>query len=361
LHIILFFKLQASSFKPTMMMKISLIAFAALLFIFDTSQGFTVGHDGRNIASPMASATWTTWMASVATNGETTAATVNGEIDPKTFTSAPLKTYMEDIDAYGVMWHTNYLQAYDRAIHLTLPPAHIIADAINVLDYPDWSIVRVNTQRFKAALRLGDEYVVSGELQSRDGDVEDVWALTMYKSDDPSVVYNTATVTVARPHHDDPQAMFPNPEPFDVKTVGSFNYQIYRDEFAAHLASHIPLTSAMNIMERSRTNQLGGPDLLRKMKEEDGIVWYVVSVKDLCLVRMDEPCVPGQQVASELGVVAKRRGMILDIYHTLVLPTADGGVIRMAQGKVSIMAVNEKLGKPTANIPKWCLELLDLA
>jgi hypothetical protein len=41
--------------------------------------------------------------------------------------------------------------------------------------------------------------------------------------------------------------------------------------------------------------------------------------------------------------------------------TADGGVTRMAQGKVSIMAVNEKLGKPTANIPKWCLEKLGLA
>lgn len=299
-------------------------------------------------------------MVSVATNGETTAATVSGETDPKTFTSAPVKTYMEDIDAYGVMWHVNYLQAYDRALYLTLPPARTIADAINVLDYPDWSIVRVNTQRFKAALRLGDEYVVSGELQSRDGDVEDVWSLIMYKADDPSVVYNTATVTVARPQ-DDPQAMFPNPETFDVKTVGSYNYQTYRDEFAAHLASHISLTSAMNIMERSRTNQLGGPDLLLKMKEEDGVVWYVVSVEDLCLVRMDTPCVPGQQVASELGVVAKRRGMILDIHHTLVLPTADGGVARIAQGKVSIMAVNEKLGKPTANIPKWCLEKLGLA
>jgi acyl-CoA thioesterase FadM len=115
---------------------------------------------------------------------------VNGETDPTTSTSAPAKAYMEDIDAYGVMWHVNYLQAYDRALHLTLPPAHTIADAINVLDYPDWSIVRVNTQRFKAALRgLGDEYVVSGELQSRNGDVEDVWALTIYKSDDPSVVF----------------------------------------------------------------------------------------------------------------------------------------------------------------------------
>jgi acyl-CoA thioesterase FadM len=342
-----------------MMMTISLIAFAAL-FISNPCRGFTVGRNGRNIATPMASTTSTTWMASVTTNGDAAAAIVNGETDQPTFTSAPTKTYMEDIDAYGVMWHVNYLQAYDRALHLTLPPAHTIADAINVLDYPDWSIVRVNTQRFKAALRLGDEYVVSGELQSRNGDVEDVWALTIYKSDDPSVVYNTATVTVARPQ-DDPQAMFPNPEPFDVKTVGSYKYQIYRDEFAAHLASHIPLTSAMNIMERSRTNQLGGPDLLLKMKEEDGIVWYVVSAEDLCLVRMDKQCVPGQQVASELGIVAKRRGMILDIHHTLVLLTADGGVTRMAQGKVSIMAVNEKLGKPTANIPKWCLEKLGLA
>jgi acyl-CoA thioesterase FadM len=350
-------------------MKITLIAFATL-FVPDRCQGFTVGCNGRNIASPSpcpmarASTTWRTWMTSAATNCGATAAIVNRETDPHTFTSAPVKTYMEDIDAYGVMWHVNYLQAYDRALHLTLPPTHTIADAINVLDYPDWSIVRVNTQRFKAALRLGDEYVVSGELQSRNGhvdvDVEDVWALTMYKSDDPSVVYNTATVTVARPH-DNPQAMFPNPEPFHVKTVGSYNYQIHRDEFAAHLPSHIPLTSAMNIMERSRTNQLGGPDLLRKMKEEDGIIWYVVSAEDLCLVRMDKPCVPGQHVASELGVVAKRRGMILDIHHTLMLTTADGGVTRMAQGKVSIMAVNEKLGKPTANIPKWCLEKLGLA
>jgi hypothetical protein len=62
-------------------------------------------------------------------------------------------------------------------------------------------------------------------------------------------------------------------------------------------------------------------------------------------------CTNGQTLCSgatsgvELGVVAKRRGMILDTYHTLVLPTADGGVTRMAQGKVNIMAVNEKVGK----------------
>jgi hypothetical protein len=70
-----------------------------------------------------------------------------------------------------------------------------------------------------------------------------------------------------------------------------------------------------------------------------------ISVEGLCLVQMDKPCVPGQLAASELGVVAKRRGMILDTYHTLVLPTADGGVTRMAQGKVNSMAVNEKVGK----------------
>jgi hypothetical protein len=163
---------------------------------------------------------------------------------------------MEDIDAYGIMWHANYLTAYDRAIHLTLPPIHKVSEATSILDHPDWSIVEVKTQKFKTPLRLGDKYVVTGTLKSRDGDIEDVWDLVMHDPEDDSIVYNIATVRLARPH-DGPQEMFPNPDPYDVKVVGSYDYQIHRDELFAHLPSHVSLAKAMNIMERSRTNTLG--------------------------------------------------------------------------------------------------------
>ena len=276
--------------------------------------------------------------------------------DKTSFRSQPAAAYMEDIDAYGIMWHANYLTAYDRAIHLTLPPIHTpISEATSILDHPDWSIVEVQSQKFKTPLRLGDNYVVSGTLKSRDGDIEDVWDLVLHAPDDESMVYNMATVRLARPH-DGPQEMFPNPDPYNVDIVGSYDYRIHRDELFAHLPSHVSLAKAMNIMERSRTNALGGPDQLRKMKEDDGIVWFVISANDLCLVRMNESCIPGQVVSSQLGVKTKRRGMVFEINHTLTVETADGRTERMAQGKINLMAFDERAGKPTNNIPEWCLK-----
>jgi hypothetical protein len=98
--------------------------------------------------------------------------------------------------------------------------------------------------------------------------------------------------------------------------------------------------------------------LLRKMKDEYGIVWFVISADELCLVRMEDNCIPGQVVSSQLGVKTKRRGMVFEINHTLMLQTANGGSTRMAQGKINMMAFDEKANKPTNNIPEWCLKSL---
>ena len=35
------------------------------------------------------------------------------------FESLPMTVYLEDTDAYGIMFNTNYLRSYDRALHLT--------------------------------------------------------------------------------------------------------------------------------------------------------------------------------------------------------------------------------------------------
>jgi acyl-CoA thioesterase FadM len=327
------------------------VATLLALYLSVTSHGFTFMRDGT--ASPRPGTT----VFKITTTDADSVVGTGVDTYQSSFKTAPMKTYMEDIDAYGVMWHVNYLLAYDRALHSTLS-CKSERPCTTVLDHEDWSIVQVNKQRFKTAIRLGDSYLISGKLVSRSGDSEDCWEVTMHCAEDEKLIFNSATVTVSRPK-DNGQFWLPNPEPFDVEPVGSYTYQTYRDEFDAHLTTHLPLTSAMNHMERSRTNHLGGPDLLRKMQEECNIVWYVISADEVSLVQMDSGCSPGREVISQLAVKSKRKGMILEIHHTLIMPTSNGPS-RKAQGKVTLMAFNEALGKPTSDIPEWCLKKLGI-
>jgi len=324
-----------------------------------------------------------------------------------------MQVYIEDTDAYGVMYNANYLRAYERALHLLSirPDGKNDDDPLPLLNggalsHAGWFVLGVTDHRFKASPPLGGEFVVSGELVEREceneetigGACAETWKLEMksplpvLESKEKPAVYNTATVTIASPARTGmlPPHYQPKSPPFDDTFSGGSivrsRFEPFRDEFDPMLPHRMPLRNVLNLFERARTDYLGGPDELRKMEAEDNVVWVVTGVDDFELCNLGEArweddqsddliadearesssvqCTPGRSVTVKTNFVSKRGGMVLECNQMLLVPAWDDAMNacrnrRLAQGKISIMALDAKKRRPTRNIPQWFIDKIN--
>lgn len=302
-----------------------------------------------------------------------------------TFRSPSFHVYIEDTDAYGVMYNANYLRAYERAMHTVSfkPPSYVTsfhsdgapdhggsddgqASSLDLLDggaldHTGWFVLGVTDHKFKGSPPLGGEYIIEGELLERSCDEDnsclEEWKLVMRSPDIVSdgqyedgngkpTIYNTATLTIASPTSSGelPPQYHPSAPAFDESSGAIVRsvFSPYRDEFDPTLPHRMPLRNVLNLFERARTDYLGGPDALRKMESEDNIVWVVTSVDncELCNIgeagweeeardESDDPpsslvqCRPGETVTVKTNFVSKRGGMILDCNQMLLVPAWD--------------------------------------
>lgn len=257
-----------------------------------------------------------------------------------------MKVFIEDTDAYGVMYNGNYLRAYDRALHMTSIDTNT---GTPVLQHDGWSIVSMEQQKFKSSPPLGGAFLIEGTLRDST-EYEEIWDMVM-KSEDGATVYNTASgVKIVRPFvvDSDPQHWIPRPEPLEANlgvSIADDIFQTYRDEFDPHLKTHMPLRNILNLFERSRSNWLGGPDELCRLQEEDGLLFVVTSMEKLSLVDCETTTWPGQDVTIETAFNVKRRGMVIECRHTAKL-----GEEPVAQGIVNIMTINADTRRPTSTL-----------
>ena len=299
------------------------------------------------------------------------------------FTSPTFRVYIEDTDAYGVMYNGNYIRSYERAI------SHVPReDEDNAL----WNLCKISEQKFRSSPALGEEYVIRGEqlkcTETEDGSNEEIWKLQMVtdgkNGDDGEVVHNSAVATIRAP----PKKLDTTFTTASTMNLGKMFEQTivpYHDEFDLHTQHHIPIRSAVNFFERSRTSFLGGPDILRRMKEEDDILWVVTAIDEgelfldsnivlehavgsSCDVEEKQAVessmfpIPGREVTVQTHFRSKRRGMILECQHRLYMEVnvTDGKTNRrlLAQATVTIMALKGSTHRPTSKLPQWFLDKL---
>lgn len=328
------------------------ILLLTLLFYrqIDAFQGF---QNGRKLQHRFASA------AAIEEQTETT----------YTFRSPETKVFIEDTDAYGIMYNGNYLRCYDRAIHLCT------SSLINELDEEskqdrvttqceNWSIVSMGLQKFVSSPSLGGNFVVEGTLKDSSEDLE-VWDLKMTSPDGVTVFNTVQDMRIARPSERTEGNKFSSPqiEPFSLDATesiikgASHTCPLYRDEIDAHWTDHVPLRLVLNLFERARSNLLGGPDDLQRLQVEHDILVVVASIGECSLMdECDTPIHPGQNLTVETSYEVKRRGMVLDCYQTL----KDDKGSRLAQGLVTLMFIKNSTRRPTSKLPKWVKEGLGL-
>lgn len=73
--------------------------------------------------------------------------------DDTSFVSPAYRVYIEDTDAYGVMYNGNYIRSYERAL------SHVVREGRS-----SWIVSSVTCQKFRSSPALGEEYVVRGVL-----------------------------------------------------------------------------------------------------------------------------------------------------------------------------------------------------
>lgn len=301
------------------------------------------------------------------------------------FTTPEMQVYIEDTDAYGVIYNANYLRIYDRALHVAGmlfqnkndidedEENHVVVSGgsssviLSSSDDDSWSILEVHEQKFKSSPELGGSFVVVGELilpppsmddhqsssSSDHGDDTEEWDLTIQSSSSSSssdssediVVYNTARLVIGHPnsrhHHRSvssegwslPPVIKKSSKDKVSRTTRLDTYMPYRDEFDAHMPGVLPLRNVLNLFERSRTNYLGGPNSLRALQQEDDILFVVTSIRDLALVHHSSSSSSrhhdgggyraGDQVGVETNFIAKKNGMVIECWQRLVLLSDD--------------------------------------
>ena len=284
--------------------------------------------------------------SAAAANGDTTLDTTSLVVAVgESFTSDPMKVFIEDTDAYGVVYNGNYLKFYDRALHATRQTGNTWGD--------DHVIVAVGNQKFKSSPALGDEYVIHGTLQALENERQ-IWDLSM-KSLDGTTVYHVANgvVVASTTDKDWLETMDAFAESPHLMAVTD-SFIAYRDEFDPSMRSHLPVTSVLNHFERPRSNLFGGPKELRRLQEEDGIVVVVSGIKDLCLLPHGKDSLVGDVLTVKSVYDLRKGGMRTDLYQTLY--TSSGQ--RLAQGIVTLYTLNKETFRPTAKLPPRLLDRL---
>ena len=341
--------------------------------------------------------------SSLDSSTDTTIDEVNIETKIK-FESEPFEVYIEDTDAYGVMYNANYVRCYERALHLSTADErknhqwdeHYKSNSI--LNNPDWFVLSITNQKFRGSPLLGSKFVIVGELEDEDNyDLTpdnnlEIWSVKLICAESQTV-YNEAVVTIAESiaFNEMHTLVFKKP-PIFVQEPKQLLHETtlvpYRDEFDRHVGpTHIPLRNVLNLFERSRTILLGGPNVLQKLKEDDGIMYVVSSISNLSLINLyhsidddssdvtipskDEEisnliqCQAGKDVVVKNIINIKRNGMIVEFYHTLLVPLTwkdtESGIVttrrrRLAQGVVTIVAIDKDSRRPTSKLPSYLLE-----
>jgi acyl-CoA thioesterase FadM len=274
----------------------------------------------------------------------TTKSSADSQKQQQQYTSPPFRVYIEDTDAYGIMYNGNYLRAYERALQTTANTSVLVAK------HPaEWSIIAVDQHRFKSSPSLGTIYEIVSELTSQN-DHEEVWNMVMRDVEDKSIVYNSATLTIG--------TNIPAPCSVMSEGVTSFvdKFTPFRDEFDGDI---IPIRNQLNFFERARSNSLGGPDALRKLQQEDGLIFVVSSIDQGSLVSSPSYGGIGQSVIVETAVVTKRQGMVMEFQHALLTLNENGGRDRIGQAKVTLVSLNATTRRPTKDLPDWLRHMIN--
>lgn len=255
--------------------------------------------------------------------------------DPPRFatsTSIDFDVFIEDTDAFGMIYNANYLKLYQRAIETLHGGAQLI--------------VRADRMKYKIPGRMGDKLTVQSTFLRTEGEIS-VWEQRVLCS---GRELNSATTQV--PLNTSPRECAVMNDSTDPQCATP-PFRVWADE--CMVGGGIDLVASLRFFERSRTLALGGPASLQRCVGE-GAAIVVARVDDLALAPAARTIRPGDLVVVESAVAARGKSLVTFRHRLVALPTRDEPRVVVAEGTAICACVGPD-GKGTA-FPDWALELL---
>jgi acyl-CoA thioesterase FadM len=282
------------------------------------------------------------------------------------FTTSSIPVYIEDTDAYGVIYNANYLRAYDRAIQSWNSPTRERQPEQQQQQQSTFIISKVESMKYKQSPMLGEKYVITGrprELSTSTSFTSNpmIWDLTM-TSPDGAILYNVAqgvhvmSISPERMTNVDVTTGTVNgeeEEPDFFKFVFTHEYRTYRDELDPD--HRIPLHTHLKYFERSRSDSLGGPSSLRKLQEQENILVVVTSnhnCESLVVASSDvhETIDERRTVRVTTGIRLRRRASVVECYQTAWFESKP-----IARALTTVMVIDATSKRPSP-LPDWVFQ-----
>lgn len=268
--------------------------------------------------------------------------------------SHPLRVWIEDTDAYGMVYHANYLRFVERSAHALLG-REACADA-----FREHGVVlglrRVEGLKYNTAAVLGDLLAVTlvptrfdaenGTIQlsasiTRASDDTPIWSCTSaalafaHAQTGRPVQWPLAAAEIAGGFRIAELTNLPSQQPpplsvADEAPPAGFSLDVALEADEASPGGRLPLLSALRYFERQRSHAIGGADRLKRMYDE-GTSVVVARIGYAALPGHNEPAgsPASPTICSHLtarcSVTLRARGTQVVFDQWLLGPPVSGG------------------------------------
>jgi len=218
-------------------------------------------------------------------------------------------------------------------------------------------LVGVMDQRFKAPLYLGDSYIVIGSrLNQEDDNDKEEWKMELWNPS-KSTLYNSAILTVMSTKNNNDGDKIPSvlqsPSPPNGLLV-QHSFVVYRDEWNG---DHLSFYNVLNFFERLRSIQIGGPDKLKMLQNEERLLVVVARIDHGVVLPLPLPQAKRKRVVLvETTFVMKNRNRTCDCHQRLYHVNDDDKKQLVAQAVVTLMLLDTTTGRPAKQTPKWLVK-----
>uniref|UniRef100_A0A7S0LRK8 Thioesterase domain-containing protein n=1 Tax=Coccolithus braarudii TaxID=221442 RepID=A0A7S0LRK8_9EUKA len=239
------------------------------------------------------------------------------------------RVFIEDTDAYGIVYFANYARWFERAAHSLLGSsqcAHLFRKSGLLL-----GIDSIHAMKFGTAAILGDDITVRSTVLGVDAHESLHLQIQLVRPADETILITCPRATfsfatrVGEPTPWPAERMFPADFDCEIATPtgklpdldadsASTSTQVLRlqaDECNAH--GRISMHAALRYFERQRSTALGGPSVLAALLQSDGVQVVVARMPTVEMFR------PAAREVSLGDVLSVRSTCTLKVRRTQVL------------------------------------------
>jgi acyl-CoA thioesterase FadM len=273
----------------------------------------------------------------------------------------PLQVFIEDTDAYSVVYYANYLRFVERAAFAAIGPS-AVASALDTTPSLSFGIRSANGIKYAAAARLGDACVVDLKCHGLDDAGQLTMKASLLRQSDGAELWSAADVRFGFVDAKSGVAVSEWPLPLDVdltppddpcaKPVGEAPAaalgpsleppDLVLQPDVASACGTVDLHAAARYFERHRTTYLGGPDKLEALASDNSINVVVARINQLRLLPAAHAARIGTPLEVRCAVKVKARGTQVVFDQWLVHGETEEP---LAKGEVTCLVIDPVAGK----------------